>query len=126
LARSSDHVKQAESNEKLASHLEKTPYADWRCTVLFYAALHYIQAYFGSQNPALVFERHSDRDTAILEDSQIKPIRRDYRALKDWSQNARYKMHKPSVSDFGTDIEPSLISIKRHLKRFVPEITLDN
>jgi hypothetical protein len=93
--------------------------------VLFYAALHYIQAYFSIRNPDLVFERHADRDKAIIEDWQLRDIRRHYRALKDWSQNARYRFCKPSANDFGTDIEPSLLAIKRHLKQFVSDIQTD-
>jgi hypothetical protein len=123
LARHAKHIEQAALNEKLAEHLSRTPYADWRCTVIFYAALHYIQAYF-SQYSSVVFERHVDRDDAIVRDRNIAPIRNDYRSLKDWSQDARYNMCKPSVAEFSGDIVPSLIAIKRHLKRYVPEITV--
>ena len=118
------HIEQARSNERLAEHLGRTPYPDWRCTVLYYAALHYIQAYFSSLERPLSFERHALRDHAIYADSNIRGIRRDYRSLKDWSQNARYELSKPSPQDFSTDIEPSLIAIKRHLKRLVPNIDI--
>jgi hypothetical protein len=97
-------------------------FRDWRCTVVYYAALHYFQAYFSGLNPPVVFSSHFLRDSAIQEDSKTKKIWKDYRTLKDWSRNARYHFAKPSVSDFSLDIVPSLISIKIHLKQFVPEI----
>lgn len=116
------HIEQAKSNERLAEHLARSPYADWRCTALYYAALHYIQAYFSGLNPPQVFERHALRDEAIRLNRSLKAIRNDYRSLKDWSQDARYELRKPSVGDFSTDIEPSLIAIKRHLRTYVPGI----
>jgi hypothetical protein len=54
------HIRQAEHNEALADYLLGTPYPDWRCTVLFYAALHYVQAYFSSQDPPQRFGRQTE------------------------------------------------------------------
>jgi hypothetical protein len=70
----------------------------------------------------LVFEEHKQRDDAIANDSGLVRIRRDYRRLKDLSENARYEFYKPTVADFANDIVPSLIAIKRHLKDFFPTI----
>jgi hypothetical protein len=117
------HLEQAKSNEKLSEHLIRAAqYNDWRCTAIYYAALHYIQAYFSGLTPPVVFNRHLLRDAAISEDHGIRRIWRDYRTLKDWSENARYDFVRPSVSDFSLEIVPSLIEIKRHLKRYVPDI----
>ena len=45
------HLRQAERNERVASHLATFP--DWQTVALFYAALHYVDAYlaqrFGAQ-----------------------------------------------------------------------------
>lgn len=72
----------------------------------------------------MVFSTHFLRDTAIEENKRTKPIYKDYRSLKDWSRRTRYDLVKPSVSDFNTDIEPSLIAIKRYLKQFISEIDM--
>jgi hypothetical protein len=123
LSKTADHLKEAAENEKLAKVLEVRPeYCGWRCTLLFYASLHYIQAYFSSFDVPLVFEEHKQRDDAIANDSGLVRIRRDYRRLKDLSENARYEFYKPTVADFANDIVPSLIAIKRHLKDFFPTI----
>lgn len=123
MSKTADHLKEAAENEKLAKVLEVRPeYCGWRCTLLFYASLHYIQAYFSSFDVPLVFEEHKQRDDAIANDSGLVRIRRDYRRLKDLSENARYEFYKPTVADFANDIVPSLIAIKRHLKDFFPTI----
>lgn len=125
MPRTADHLKEAVANERLAQVLEIKPdYCGWRCTVLFYASLHYIQAYFSSLQIPLVFQDHRQRDDAVASDPQLTKIRRDYRRLKDFSQNARYDFYKPTVADFATDIVPSLIAIKRQLKQFLPDIVL--
>jgi hypothetical protein len=114
------HIQQAKHNEALAQYLEGTPYPDWRATSLFYAALHYVQAYFLSRTPPQHFTRHSDRDTAIESDSHIGGIWNDYRSLKDWSQKARYDGKKPADSDIKNDIMKSLTAIKKEIHRYLP------
>ena len=49
----SAHLAQAEHNETLYSHLDQSAptYADWQVTSLFYAALHYVDAYLASSGP---------------------------------------------------------------------------
>jgi hypothetical protein len=120
LPTSKEHVNQAKSNEALAEFLKDTPYPDWRATVFFYTALHYVQSYFTSRNPPQRPSRHTERDTAIQSDRHISTvIWDDYRSLKDWSYKTRYDGHKPTPEDFKTDIIPSLNAIKKHLKAFV-------
>ena len=120
MLRPKDHVNQGKSNEQLAEYLEGSPYPDWRATVSFYAALHYVQAYFLSLTPPQNPKRHTERDTAIQADRHINTaIWDDYRSLKDWSYRTRYDGYKPSYADFKNEIAPSLIAIKKHLKAFV-------
>ncbi|HYX53539.1 MAG TPA: hypothetical protein VE783_08805 [Candidatus Limnocylindrales bacterium] len=114
------HIQQAKHNEALAQYLEGAPYPDWRSTAYFYAALHYVQAYFVSRTPPQNFKKHSDRDTAIESDGRIGGIWSDYRSLKDWSQNARYIGRKPSDAEIKNDILKSLAAIKKEISRHVP------
>jgi hypothetical protein len=114
------HIQQAKHNEALEEYLRGTTYFDWRATCLFYAALHYVQAYFVSQHPPQDFTKHSERDTAIESDNHIGGIWNDYRSLKDWSQKARYNAKKPAENDFKTDINKSLAAVKKEINRYIP------
>jgi hypothetical protein len=117
---SKGHVLQAKHNESIAEYLLGTSYPDWRSTCLFYAALHYVQAYFVSRHPPQHFTKHSNRDTAIESDNHIGGIWSDYRSLKDWSQKARYDGRKPTDNDFKTDINKSLAAVKKEINRYTP------
>jgi hypothetical protein len=122
LRKPEDHVNQAKNNEQLVAYLDGGPYPDWRATAVFYAAVHYVQAYFTSLTPPQKFERHKDRDTAIGNDKHIRAIWSNYRSLKDWSRNARYEGLKPEPKDFKDDILPAIGAIKKHLRAFLPYI----
>ncbi len=75
----------------------------------FYAAVHYVEAYFSTRGGG--YRQHLQRDSAISSDSTIRTIWRPYKRLKDASENARYE------SVFFTDpqfqrILPNLTEIK--------------
>src|ERR1700744_1334783 len=84
------HLQQAKENEQLAEFLRDTAYPDWTCTALFYASLHFIEAYFGSRTPPVSAHNHGDRGTLIQMDSNIRVIYKQYHALQDDSSAARY------------------------------------
>jgi hypothetical protein len=84
------HLQQAEKNEQLATYLEGTSYLDWQCTAIFYAAVHYVQAYFMSRKPPTRSDNHAERGTLIQLDNQIAKIYDDYNGLQDSSEAARY------------------------------------
>lgn len=88
-----EHVGKARENEAFALTLDtKTPCAiEWGVTVRFYAALHYVQAYFAQQN--ITFTQHTNRATAIARDSRIQAAHGDYRSMQDYSESARYEVH---------------------------------
>ena len=81
--------KVAENLAFLASIHENTRGAFcWSITVLFYTALHYIEAYFASHDKG--FTNHASRGIEIRRDPRIKSIYRTYRKLEDLSREARY------------------------------------
>ncbi len=84
----SDHVQQATHNEAFYQVIDKNVYSDWAMTVLFYAALHYIDAFLGQVgiHPG----GHETRDTILSNRKELRPIYGHYRHLKDCSRNARY------------------------------------
>lgn len=106
------HNSQAEHNEKLVAYLAGTDFTDWQATCMFYAALHYISAYF-SHRELQECKTHSERDPAVKQ--HLNKIYRDYRNLKDWSVSARYKCKKPDLSNLA-GIYESLDKIKKEIR----------
>lgn len=84
------HLQKATENESLASKLDMTvPSApNWAIIMVFYAAVHYVGAYFFTVGQS--YQLHIHRDSAIRNDTQIRTIWRFYERLKDSSENARY------------------------------------
>ena len=117
-----EHLRQAEQNEELAEFLSIAPYPDWRCTALFYAALHYVEAYFASRTPRLRYSSHGERAEAVRLDDQIGVLYKPFDSLRDSSRYARYEGWKPSETQIQTEIITKLFIIKRHLRRFLPKI----
>ncbi|HUG82488.1 MAG TPA: hypothetical protein VML01_12545 [Bryobacterales bacterium] len=56
---------------------------------MFYAAVHYVQAYFVKNG--YTYQTHTTRDSAIGRDQQISSIYNDYRELQHFSRQARYE-----------------------------------
>ena len=85
-----DHQRQAESNEAFYADVrgDLGSYQDWQVTSLFYAALHYVDAYLATKDvhPKL----HKDRDWYVSSEAQLRHISIDYLTLKDRSMEARY------------------------------------
>lgn len=116
------HLQQAEDNEQLAEFLKDTAYPDWTCTALFYACLHFVEAYFESRTPRVSAHNHGDRGSFIQLDDNIRIIYKDYHALQDDSQAARYHGWKPSRDQIEQRTIPAVRAIKKHLKQYVPSI----
>lgn len=87
-----EHRAKAENNEFFVEQLDN-PFWDWAFTGVFYAALHYIEAYFANQVPPLHPPTHKIRDNYIHNNIDLLPIYVDYRQLGDESRNARYEAH---------------------------------
>lgn len=91
MAQRHEHLQRADENEKLARGLFKagSPICtDWAITLLFYSALHWVDAYlvFTNRRP----DNHYDRDTIIESNGSLADIFKPYRRLKDMSEQARY------------------------------------
>ena len=83
------HREQAEHNLRMYDSMDRSAYSDWAATVLFYAALHYVDAFLARKlhyHP----RGHADRDKLLHTVHALKKIRVEYRELKDCSHNARY------------------------------------
>ena len=90
-----EHIAQAEKNERLYESLVGTEFNDWAITALFYAALHYVDAYFVSQTGVRP-PNHNLRNRLVdrtLHRARVSPA---YRELYRLSRKVRYET--PSVS----------------------------
>ncbi len=102
------HLKKATENESLAASLNlAVPAAsDWAITMLFYAAVHYVEAFFSKTGQHL--KRHKLRVNAIQANPKLRPIYLDYRELQTYSETARYQ----AVFFTAADVVP----VKKHLE----------
>jgi len=109
------HLKKALENESLASSLNlAVPAApDWAITMLFYAAVHYVEAFFSKTGHHL--KRHKLRVNAIQGNAQLRPLYQDYRELQTYSETARYQ----AVFFTSSDVVP----VKQHLENVKNLIT---
>jgi len=113
--RPDEHLTKAENNEKLARATNRVPFAgcaEWAISMLFYAALHRIQAYLSAKGSRPL--SHQDRDREIESNGSLSAIYGDYRRLKDMSRAARYEMPNYVQEDFAK-AAARLEKIKNHM-----------
>lgn len=82
----------ADGNASLALSLKLDNQSgiDWALTMLFYAAMHYVEAYLARTNVHL--RSHTTRDNAMSRDSSLRKVFREYADLKYFGYNARYEV----------------------------------
>ena len=84
-----EHLEKSKHNETLADLLAtKNDYFDWAVTVLFYAALHYVDAVLSVSR--LDPLNHAQRHSAMGANDTLRRIFPEYRNLETMSRNARY------------------------------------
>ena len=108
------HLAQAEYNESFAEEI-KHDHPDWAIVVLFYAALHHVDACmlkYGYKP-----ENHEARFNAMAKIPALKGIYSDYRALSDYSRNARYDMKKFNTEDVTYAQENFYAAVKAAVKK---------
>jgi len=111
-----DHLSIAKHNEEFYQSFDwdESPYNDWVVTGIFYAAIHYIEAYL---DHVLSFHSgdHNTRDSAMGKLRELKVISHDYRSLKDDSENCRYDGQAFTGDEIRNDVEPNLEKIRVHI-----------
>lgn len=119
MASRNDHIEQAEKNERLYGLLQadQNDWTDWQITALFYAALHYVDAYLIDHclpEP----KSHLAQSEAIANESFLRTqVGMQFATLKDYSRDARYNITRlPNPSDvYGDQFRPIRQSIRRAL-----------
>ncbi len=85
-------------------------------TILFYSAVHYVDAFLAGKNYHP--RNHDARDAEIENNGSITGIYRDYRRLKDQSEAARYEIanfHKSQLPK----IEAKFKNVKEHILKMI-------
>lgn len=113
------HLYQARKNERFIDDLniQTTPYLDWVITATFYAALHYVEAYFASKGKHC--PNRIKRQEEIDNDNQINNIYASYRKLETESRHARYHcvvFHLQTVEQLRSN---HFLPIKQHIKSLI-------
>lgn len=91
----------------------------WLVAALFYAALHWVEAYFASQGEHGKDHRHR-RDMIVADPALDQPFWRVYRHLADRSQDARYKL-KPFAPAEVNDLQTHYLgAVKKHIAGLLP------
>jgi hypothetical protein len=87
-----EHIKKAQGNETFAGLIkpDNQTQVDWTLVILFYAAVHYVEAYLDRYNQHL--RSHTTRDKYLGKEKNLKKIFKPYSHLKYFGYNARYEM----------------------------------
>jgi len=98
-----DHLAQANHNTQFYLSFDRQNYSDWAATVLFYAGLHYIDAFLATHqiNPG----SHDVRDKYVNQLRELRHISGHYFALKNSSRTARYSPLARFQAKHLTDLE---------------------
>jgi hypothetical protein len=107
------HLANAERNQRLAIALQAGPDLEWSVTVLFYAALHLVEATLA---PSIHSPNHKARNQTVQLDPRFYPIYLHYRELYYRSLDARYECTPFNVLQVQHLYAAHYQPIKRHLQ----------
>ena len=114
-----DHVLKANGNAGFALSLALTsqPNIDWALIALFYAAMHYIEAYLAVQGQHL--RSHETRDKVVARDKNLRKIFNEYADLKYFGYVARYEPYQFKANDVTSSATPQFLTLKAHIASFL-------
>lgn len=113
------HAQKAQRNQEFSEKIGElsSPYYEWQVTVIFYTALHYLQAYF-SDKTKYYPQTHEERDGLILKTTPLTPIYDNYRELKQLSLRCRYMCWSTNEHDV-TIAKKNLATIRSHIEKLL-------
>lgn len=111
-----EHIDQALRNETLADRLDANlnPTQEWRVTLLFYAALHWVEAYL--TNIGMRTFNHSGRQKVISQRPELTQIVVNYFLLKHESEEARYNCKAFAESELSQIRDNYYNPVKQHMQ----------
>ena len=115
-----DHLEQAERNEDFYTELSKLnpagpEYTEWELVALFYAALHYVDAWLARSEGSHP-RNHRQRLDMVMKRSAFRPISEDYATLYRLSIRARYEMERLAPDAIRNIESNEFLNIKRHIR----------
>lgn len=114
-----EHLQIAKTNTSFSQYLiSEQRFLDWAVTGMFYAAIHYVEAYLANQNVHSSF--HSRRDSAIQQDVNLCIIYDEFSDLKNDSIQTRYYGFTFPLADILSRIQPSLNRIRSYIVGLLP------
>ena len=114
------HRQRAIENERFATQRLDASLSDdrhWVVTALFYAAVHWVDAYLALSNTHP--RNHQQRQSLIRSDPNLHAIHGSYRWLEDRSREARYDLIVFSEQDIQTLLSRQFVPLRDHLKVIV-------
>jgi hypothetical protein len=108
-----EHISKAERNEQFANVVGQGKFIEWAITILFYSALHYVDAVLAVS--VIHPDSHSQRDDAIGKNDTLMRVRPEYRTLETLSQNSRYRSMKIEPSDLH-EAQKNFDILRAHLR----------
>ena len=110
-----EHIEQAEKNERLYDNLVGTEFNDWAVVSLFYAALHYVDAYF-VQRVGASPSNHNARNRLVSMTLELAGIKTRYRELYARSLDARYEIVAISEDEAKQERTTHFVPIRTHIR----------
>jgi hypothetical protein len=111
------HLAIAHDNERLVGqlNLDSPPVRGWASTIAFYAALHYVEAFFSLSG--VHSADHRTRDSNLCRFSETMQIYDEFCELKNVSTSARYFGRYPNKTDFSVEVMPALQKVKAEMEK---------
>lgn len=113
------HIEEAHRNYLLYQRfLEEPASLDWALVVLFYSALHLVQAHALSKGKIAginVPKTHLERDNYV--DDHLGDIRFHYRILREASEDARYDLVKRTREEVIYIHDKHFLAVKNYLEK---------
>ena len=109
------HLRQATRNERFAEYLlANTCYTGWAVVGIFYAALHYVDAFLAGKIGIPEIGEHKDRIPLVKK--HLRVIREEYETLYNFSRQVRYYGTLPSSAKMVREYqEDKLAPIREHV-----------
>ena len=107
-----EHIDQAEQNEAATLVLESAGHFDWAVTTLFYAALHFVDAFYYPGRAV----GHRKRNAYVATDVDLVSIYLHYIELYVRSRDARYECVRVTEQDVQALRSRAYEPIRRHVR----------
>lgn len=115
-----EHLSKARKNKEFVEsiNLDNPTRVGWALTVLFYSALHYIEAY--NAKYSCHCKNHQDLNDNIERNPMLTDISDDYLDLANFSWNARYKAVNYTKKEFEEALQYHA-AIEKHITDLIAD-----